>query len=558
MPPAENNLSTPPLDHVEPVPFDGLRETGLAFIQRELRVVQLLFDISQVLHGSLNLEETMQPILRKMAEHVGMERGTITILNRETKEIEIDLAYGLSGEELARGRYKLGEGITGKVLETGMPAIVEKITKEPQFLDRTNARMREISRSKNDISFICVPIYGRKGPIGTLSADRLFSEQYSLQEDVRVLTIIASLLGHAVEMRREVRERERMLQMEKELLQSEILDHFNPVKIIGNSHGIQQVYRLINQVAPSRASALITGESGVGKELVAEAIHLNSPRARQPFIKANLAALPENLIESELFGHERGAFTGAISMRKGRFELADGGTLFLDEVGDLPMAIQVKLLRVLQEREFERLGGTETIKIDVRVISATNQDLEGLIQKLKFRLDLYYRLNLFPIFVPPLRERKTDIVLLADYFVERAAKKHGKSIRRISTPAIDMMMSYHWPGNIRELENCIERAVLLSNDGVIHGHQLPPSLQTAEASNTPPQGKLQASLAALEHEMIVDALKSARGNCARAARLLGISERTIGLRISKYGIDSKRFKHFAKSADGSDCADANA
>jgi Nif-specific regulatory protein len=288
---------------------------------------------------------------------------------------------------------------------------------------------------------------------------------------------------------------------------------------------------------------LITGESGVGKELVAEAIHLNSPRANKPFIKVNLAALPESLIESELFGHERGAFTGAVSMRKGRFEMADGGTLFLDEIGDLPMATQVKLLRVLQEKEFERLGGVETIRVDVRILSATNRDIEELIRNFQFRLDLYYRLNLFPIFVPPLRERKTDIMLLADHFIERLGKKHGKSIARISTPAIDMMMSYHWPGNIRELENCIERAVILSTDGVIHGHHLPPSLQTAEASKTPPQGKLLVSLAALEHEMIVDALKSSRGNAARAARILGVTERFIRLRMTRHGIDPKRFKH---------------
>jgi Nif-specific regulatory protein len=339
-----------------------------------------------------------------------------------------------------------------------------------------------------------------------------------------------------------VRERERELQEENKRLQSEILDHFKPINIVGNSHAIKQVNRLINQVAPSLARVLIAGESGVGKELVAEAIHLNSPRADKPFIKVNLAALPENLIESELFGHERGAFTGAIAMRKGRFEMANGGTLFLDEVGELPMATQIKLIRVLQEKEFERIGGIETIKVDVRIISATNRNIEELIRNFRFRLDLYYRLNLFPIFVPPLRERKTDIMLLADYFIERISRKHGKSIGRISTPAIDMMMCYHWPGNIRELENCIERAVIMSTDGIIHGYHLPPSLQTAETSKTPPQGKLPAALTALEKEMIIDALKSSYGNAARAARILGISERFIRLRIAKHGIEAKRFK----------------
>lgn len=528
-----------------------IQETGLGLIQRELRVVQLLFDISQALNKSLNLEEVMQLVLKMISEHAGMMRGTITILNRDTGDIEIDAAHGLTIEEQSRGRYRLGEGVTGKVVETGIPAVVERVSQEPRFLDKTRTRMRYLNGNKKEISFICVPIRSNKGIIGSMSVDRLFSEDSSLEEDLRLLTIIATLLAQAVEIRREARERERVLRDEKERLQSEILDHFKPVNIVGHSHAIQQVYRLINQVSSSRASVLITGESGVGKELVAEAIHVNSPRANEPLIKVNLAALPESIIESELFGHERGAFTGAVTTRKGRFEMADGGTLFLDEIGDLPMGTQVKLLRFLQEREFERLGGIETIKVDVRIISATHRDIEELIRKFQFRLDLYYRLNLFPIFVPPLRERKTDIMLLADYFVERESEKHGKSIARISTPAIDMMMSYHWPGNIRELQNCIERAVLLSTDGVIHGHHLPPSLQTAEESNTPPQGKLKASMAALEHEMIVDALKSARGNSARAARFLGISERLMRLRITKYGLDIKRFKKPAKPSRSS-------
>jgi Nif-specific regulatory protein len=525
-----------------PQPPRNHQETGLVLIQRELRVVQLLFDISQTLNKSLKLEEVMEPVLDMMADHAGMMRGTITLFNRETGEIEIDVAHGLSEEERVRGRYKLGEGITGKVIETGIPAIVENVLKEPRFLNKTGARNSDIVAKREDVSFICVPIRSNNETIGAISVDRLFSQEFSFDEDVRLLTIIAALLAQAVDIRREVRERERVLQEEKERLQSEILNQFKPANIIGNSHVIQQVYRLINQVSASNARVLISGESGVGKELVAEAIHLNSPRAKKAFVKVNLAALPESLIESELFGHERGAFTGAVAMRKGRFEMADGGTLFLDEVGDLPMTTQVKLLRVLQEKEFERLGGVDSIKVDVRIISATNRNIEEMIRNFQFRLDLYYRLNLFPIYVPPLRERKTDILLLADYFIDRLAKKHGKSIARISTPAIDMMMSYHWPGNIRELENCIERAVILSNDGVIHGHQLPPSLQTAEASSTPPQGKLLASLAALEHEMIADALKSSRGNAARAARTLDVTERFIRLRMTKYEIDPKRFK----------------
>ncbi|RPH46809.1 MAG: sigma-54-dependent Fis family transcriptional regulator, partial [Planctomycetota bacterium] len=278
------------------------------------------------------------------------------------------------------------------------------------------------------------------------------------------------------------------------------------------------------------------------KELVAHAIHYNSDRAGKPFIRVNCAALPETLVESELFGHEKGAFTGALAVRQGRFELANGGTIFLDEVGDFSPATQVKLLRVLQEREFERVGGNSPMKTDVRVIAATNRDLEAMITEGKFRQDLYYRLNVFSIHLPALRERKADILLLSDFFVEKYSKANRRSVKRISTPAIDMLMAYHWPGNVRELENCIERAVLVSNDEVIHGYHLPPTLQTAEASGTVTAGPLQAALDNVEREMITEALKSCRGNMAKAARILGMTERLMGLRVKKHGVDSRRFR----------------
>ncbi|HKK64424.1 MAG TPA: sigma 54-interacting transcriptional regulator, partial [Clostridia bacterium] len=312
--------------------------------------------------------------------------------------------------------------------------------------------------------------------------------------------------------------------------------------IIGNSTAMKEVFNLMAQVSGSEASVLIRGESGTGKELIALAIHYNSPRSEGPFVKVNCSALPETVIESELFGHEKGAFTGAVQTRKGRFELADGGTIFLDEIGDLPLSIQVKLLRVLQEREFERVGGNRTQRVNVRIITATHRNLEQMIEKNEFREDLYYRLNVFPLHVPPLRDRKSDITLLADYFAEKYSTKNNKEIRRISTPAIELLSSYHWPGNVRELENCIERAVLLSTDGVIHGHLMPPTLQSAESTNTLLHKTLEEELERFEKEILLDALKSSKGNAARAARILGLTERKIGLRISKYGIDSRRFR----------------
>jgi Nif-specific regulatory protein len=478
-------------------------------------------------------------ILDLTATHMGMVRGTITVLNRQTGEIYIEAAHGLSNTQKERGRYRPGEGVTGKVVETGSPAVVPKISDEPQFLDRTGGRK---GYKRKDISFICVPIKQGQETIGALSADRLFEEGVELEEDVRLLSIIASMIAQAVKLRQSAEEERHRLLEENQRLQHQLKQRFRPSNIVGNSKGMQSVYDMIAQVAHTDTTILIRGESGTGKELVAHAIHYNSPRAAKPFIKVNCGALPETVVESELFGHEKGAFTGAIATRKGRFELAHGGTIFLDEIGDLSPMTQIKLLRVLQEKEFERVGGTVTIKSDVRVLAATNRNLESLIEDGRFREDLYYRLNVFPIHIPALRERRTDIPLLADFFIERYNKANEKAIKRISTRAIDMLMSYHWPGNVRELENCLERAVLLSSDSVIHGHQLPPSLQTAESSGTQHMGTLQATLESVERDLLNDALKLARGNRAKAARALGISERIMGLRVSKYGIKPSRYR----------------
>jgi len=508
-------------------------------IKREVRELSLLFETSRILDQSLDLHDVLGPVLKAMADHLDMARGTIALLNRDTSEVIIEAAYGLSRKQQQRGRYRLGEGVTGKVIETGRPAIVPRVSEEPRFVDRTGARK---GLSKKDISFICVPIRLGKETIGALSADRIFSHKAGLDEDVRLLSIIASMIAQAVRLRRSAEEERQRLIDENLRLQEELQDRFRPDNIVGNARAMQALYDLIAQVSGSDTTVLIRGESGVGKELVAHAVHYNSPRASRPFVRFNCAALPESILESELFGHERGAFTGAIAQRAGRFELADGGTIFFDEIGDLTASTQIKLLRVLQEREFERVGGVEPIRVDVRVIAATNRDLEQLVSDGTFRPDLYYRLNVFPVHVPPLRDRKTDILLLADHFADKYSKSRHKPAKRISTPAIDMMMRYHWPGNVRELENCIERAVLLSTDGVIHGHHMPPTLQTAEASGTTHQGTLVESLDNLERELIIDALKSARGNQAKAAGALGITERIMGLRVRKYGINPRRFR----------------
>ncbi len=517
------------------------RRSTAAPTRGRAKELELLHAISQILDQSQDLRDVVTPILSAMARHMGMLRGTITLLDRDTNEIFINAAYGLSESQQVRGRYRLGEGVTGKVIETGQPAIVPRVSEEPLFLNRTGAR-RKLRRS--DVSFLCVPITIGSSVIGALSADRLYADQNSFENDIKLLTIISSMIALAMQQRLATRDAQKQLMRENERLREELKDRFRPSNIIGNSKEMHAVYDMIETVSKSDATVLLLGESGVGKELVAHAIHYNSPRAQKPFIRVNCTALPETVLESELFGHEKGAFTGAIQQRKGRFELAHGGTIFLDEIGELPPAAQIRLLRILQEREVERVGGTETIKVDIRVITATHRDLLKLIQKGAFREDLYYRLNVFPVRIPPLRERKSDILLLADYFVEKYSKLNAKAVKRISTPAIDMLIHYHWPGNVRELENTIERGVLLTQDDVIHGHHLPPTLQTAEATGTTHAGTLESTVENVERELILDALKSSRGNMAKAARNLGLTERIMGLRIKKHGIDARRFRTF--------------
>ena len=508
-------------------------------VRNEVSELALLFEISQWLDKRMDLRNELGPVLQTIANHTGMMRGTITLLNRETGELSIEVAHGLSGIQRERGRYRPGEGVVGRVVESGKSIVVPSIAEDPLFLDRTRAREGE---SKEDIAFICVPIKLGAEVIGALSMDHVCASDETLEEDARLLSIIAAMLARAVRLRQEAQEDRQRLLEENQRLQETLRERFRPANMIGNSGAMQSVFDMMAQVAKSDTTVLIRGESGVGKELVAHAIHYNSLRADKPFIRVNCAALPESVIESELFGHEKGAFTGAIAQRKGRFELAQGGTIFLDEIGDLAPTTQIHLLRVLQEREFERVGGTDTIKVNVRVIAATNRDLEVLMAAGVFRSDLYYRLNVFPVHVPPLRERRTDISLLANHFVEKYSKLNFKDIVRISAPAIDMLTSYHWPGNVRELENCIERAVILSNDGVIHGHHLPPTLQTAETTGTALKGTLDETLERIERELIIEALRDARGNKSKAAKTLGLTERVMGLRVEKYAIDPRQYK----------------
>ncbi len=492
--------------------------------------LECLYRLSRILTGPDDLTGALEETLGLLHRHLNIGRGAVSLLNRLSGQIQLEAAYGLTDEEIKRGTYALGEGVTGRVVAAGEPIAVPKVSEEPLFLDRTGARKDEAG----DLAFICVPILTGDEPIGALWVDKPTSEVADLDEEVQFLKLVAGLIAQSVAQL----EAER-LDEENRRLKSQLTTRFSSANLIGNSAVMHEVFTLIDKVARSKTTVLIRGESGTGKGLAAQAIHYASPRAKGPFINVNCAALPDSLIEAELFGHEKGAFTGALKAKPGKFELAAGGTIFLDEIGSLPLSAQGKLLRILQDRELERLGGTKTISVDVRVLAATNRDLEKALAEGTFREDLYYRLNVFPIHMPPLRERKADILLLVDHFIDRAASEHDRDVRRVSPEAIELLLNYAWPGNVRELENCIERAVLLTEDRTIRAVHLPPSVAAAVPRHEPTS--LPEAVAELEAGLIRSSLSRTKGNLTKAAAELGLTQRQIGYKVKKYGIDPKSF-----------------
>jgi Nif-specific regulatory protein len=505
----------------------------------EVRKLSTLLEASQALSSTLDLKQALHRVLDILGRHHGAVRSTVVLLNDETGDVEVEAASGAITPG-KRVRYRLGEGITGKVVQSGKPIVVPRVSREPAFLHRAAERPE---LAQHELSYVSVPISLESRTVGAVGIDLRYKADRDYHRTVKFLGVVGSMIAQAVRVHRLIRADRQRLVDENTHLRQELKERYDFSNIVGTSGPMRQVYEQISQVARTSTTVLLRGESGTGKELIAHALHYNSPRARKSFVKVSCAALPQDLIESELFGYERGAFTGAHGSKKGRFELAHGGTLFLDEIGELNLTTQIKLLRVLQEREFERLGGTQPIRADIRLVAATNKDLEKAIAAGEFREDLFYRLNVFAIFVPPLRERKADILLLADHFVERFAREHGKDVRRVATPAIDMLMSYHWPGNVRELANAIARGVVVCDGPVLHAHHLPPTLQTAEATGTVSTRSLRELLEAVERDALQDALKSARGNRAKAARLLSTTERIFNYRVRKLGIDWKRFRN---------------
>lgn len=492
--------------------------------------------ISHAVMRERNVSALLRQVLDILCREMGLVRGTVTLLRG--RQLVIEASNGLSREEMRRGRYRLGEGVTGQVALTGEARIIPDISQEPEFLYRTGARERD-----SHVAFICVPVVHQGKVIGTMSIDREVVEGADLERDYRLLEIVANLMAEAVSLDlAEHEERSRLIAENARLKRA--LDRISgPPEVIGNCRAMRMVYAMIEQVASSSATVLIRGSSGTGKELVARALQRSGDRCDRPFIVVNSAALPENLIESELFGHEKGAFTGAVQRRIGRIEAADGGTLFLDEIGDLGPAMQVKLLRFLQERTFQRVGSNEEHRSDVRIIAATSRNLERLMEEGRFREDLYYRLNVFPIHLPDLAERKSDIPLLATHFLAKYSRLHHRQVRRISTEAMNRMVDYHWPGNVRELENCIERAVLTAAGEIVDVGALPAPMQGGEErAETPLTGDFTTQVEEFERRLIREALRKSRGNVAAAARELGLTVRILHYTIRKLGVVPREFR----------------
>ncbi len=492
-----------------------------------------LAEIARILASESQQTTMLMNVLDVLEKRLNMYRGTIMLLLPDNSQLIVQAAHDAQHAAQDRVKYHRGEGIIGRVVETGKAYIVPDIALEPEFKNRIHRRTKENFRH---LAFVCIPVTLGNEVVGTLSADIPHSAERPLEQNVGVASIIGAMIAGFLRTERLVRVERESWKVRYKQLQNELGERYRSDTMIGVSSSMRDIFSRIQIISQSDTTALIRGPSGTGKELVATAIHYAGARREAPLVKVNCAALSEALVESELFGHEKGAFTGALFSRKGRIEEAEGGTLFLDEIGEFSPSIQVKLLRVIQERQYERVGSNQTRTADIRLITATNRDLEQAVANGTFREDLYYRINVFPITIAPLAERKDDILPLCNAFVEKFASKIGKKITRISTPAINMMMSYHWPGNVRELENAIEYAVLLSTDGVIYGHNLPPTLQTPEDGDITAHGGLRARVDALERDMIVDSLKRAKGNMTAAARELEITPRMVRYKIKQLGI----------------------
>ncbi|HEX8521829.1 MAG TPA: sigma 54-interacting transcriptional regulator [Tepidisphaeraceae bacterium] len=523
--------------------------------------IAILTEVAEILSSTLELRDTFGKVMQIISDKLNMHRGTMVLLDESSGRLRTEAAIGLGADEIERAKYAVGEGITGSVVATGRARVIRDLRHEPDFLNRTG-RLSYASM-ESPISYICVPIKVEGRPAGALAVDKPFVDDPTLEADRNFLNIISALLAQAIQINRMVLRQKEELLAENAQLRAQVRDRYRFENIIGDSPAMHDVFATVGQVADSRATVLLLGETGTGKEMIAKAIHYNSPRRDRPFIRVNCGAMTSTLLESELFGHVKGSFTGAIRDKIGRFEAADGGTIFLDEIATIEPHLQVKLLRVLQEREFERVGDTQTVKVDVRVIAATNVDLQEEVAKANFREDLFYRLNVVSIYLPPLRNRREDIPRLIDYFLDKYNAENGRRLRRISRDMLNILLRYPWPGNVRELENAIQRAVVLSRDEDFTEDLLPLAVsmfaqqrrmnqssesieqlsrrlaEQAVADYEMREGEIyQLVVDQVEHALIERALDRCSNVKTKAADFLGINRNTLNKKVKDLGIEA--------------------
>ncbi|MDX1681878.1 MAG: sigma 54-interacting transcriptional regulator [Phycisphaeraceae bacterium] len=534
-------------------------------MERSEQELNTLEEISQVLGESMELDEVFQHAMALLSERLGIQRASLVLRDEATEELEIVAAIGLTPEQMRKGRYAPGEGVVGKVVASGEPEIVPDISRHPDFLNRTGVRdldENDEGKRPEPIAFICVPVRDGEQVVGAIGADKPYVDEASLASDARLLKIVAGSIAQTIRIHHLVQREKDELLAENEQLRDSLRDRYRFDNIIGSSPAMLDVLSTIGQVASSRATVLLLGETGCGKELIAKAIHYNSPRRDKALVRVNCGALSPQLLESELFGHVKGAFTGATRDKIGRFEAADGGTIFLDEIGTLDPQLQVKLLRVLQERELERVGDHRTHSVEVRVIAATNLELEEEVQKGTFREDLYYRLNVVTVHIPPLRSRREDIPELIDFFLDRYNDENNRNLRKMNKEVLNTLLRYPWPGNVRELENTVERAVVLGTGEEFTDDLLPLQIRMF-AQQVRGQGtdesteslalrlvshaieQHQASegevydqvIGEIERHLIREALDLNDGVKTRTADFLGINRNTLNKKVNDFGID---------------------
>lgn len=517
-------------------------------LERKIKLKDILIDIAQATEKIIELKDVFEITMKMLADGFDIMRGMLIMFEKGGADrLSVYTAYNISEEEISRGIYNVGEGIIGKVVESGKAISIPDINKETSFLNKM-----QIKRDKSiPLAFIAVPIKIDRTVVGVLAVEKEFENENILNDEEDMMVLIANIITNKAKAYEQISEDKETLVNENINLKKELYKNFGLNNMVGKSKKMQEIYNLVQTVADSNSSILILGESGTGKELIAKALHIGSSRKDNPFVSINCASIPENLLESELFGYKKGAFTGAVMDKKGKFLLANTGTLFLDEIGDMPMFLQAKLLRAIQEREIEPVGSEMKIKIDIRIISATNQDLEKLIKDGKFREDLYYRLNVVEVNMPPLRERKDDIPLLALHFTKKYAQRDNKKVQGISQESLRILQAYSWPGNVRELENVIERAVLLSKTGMIESGHLPsylmemeevPELQIGKwvegfVKNPSYNGKVYNSVVGhIEKELISRALVQNNRNKVKTSEFLGINRNTLRSKMDEYKI----------------------